>query len=408
MDSKYLVVNGGSSSLKFSLFDKDENEMVNGYVEKIGKEDSSYTLKFDGQKIEKKVLIPNHTKAVEVMINELLENKFINNISEIKGVGHRVLHGGEIYSSSVIIDEGVLNDIKALTKLGPLHHPGQVAIIESLEKLLPDVPQVAVFDTAFHHTMPMENYLYPVPMVWYKENDVRKYGFHGTSYRYINEYMKKYLDKDDPNLIVCHIGSGASIACIKDGKCYDTSMGLTPLDGLIMGTRSGSIDPSIINYICKERNLSVEEVNQILNKESGLIAIGGKNDFRDLTALSNAGDKNASLAIEMLKNSVVKYIAQYYFELEGNVDSIVFTAGMGENGILMREKVVNAISGAIGVELDKEANDNIARFKAKEEGIISTPDSNVLVMVVPTNEELMILRDTHRLVNEKNKIYKKV
>lgn len=408
MDSKYLVVNGGSSSLKFSLFDKDENEMVNGYVEKIGKEDSSYTLKFDGQKIEKKVLIPNHTKAVEVMINELLENKFVNNISEIKGVGHRVLHGGEIYSSSVIIDEGVLNDIKALTKLGPLHHPGQVAIIESLEGLLPDVPQVAVFDTAFHHTMPMENYLYPVPMVWYKENDVRKYGFHGTSYRYINEYMKKYLDKDDPNLIVCHIGSGASIACIKDGKCYDTSMGLTPLDGLIMGTRSGSIDPSIINYICKERNLSVEEVNQILNKESGLIAIGGKNDFRDLTALSNAGDKNASLAIEMLKNSVVKYIAQYYFELKGNVDSIVFTAGMGENGILMREKVVNAISGAIGVELDKEANDNISRFKANQEGIISTPDSNVLVMVVPTNEELMILRDTHRLVNEKNKIYKKV
>ena len=408
MDSKYLVVNGGSSSLKFSLFDKDENEMVNGYVEKIGKEDSSYTLKFDGQKIEKKVLIPNHTKAVEVMINELLENKFVNNISEIKGVGHRVLHGGEIYSSSVIIDEGVLNDIKALTKLGPLHHPGQVAIIESLEGLLPDVPQVAVFDTAFHHTMPMENYLYPVPMVWYKENDVRKYGFHGTSYRYINEYMKKYLDKDDPNLIVCHIGSGASIACIKDGKCYDTSMGLTPLDGLIMGTRSGSIDPSIINYICKERNLSVEEVNQILNKESGLIAIGGKNDFRDLTALSNAGDKNATLAIEMLKNSVVKYIAQYYFELEGNVDSIVFTAGMGENGILMREKVVNAISGAIGVELDKEANDNISRFKANQEGIISTPDSNVLVMVVPTNEELMILRDTHRLVNENNKTYKKV
>lgn len=408
MDSKYLVVNGGSSSLKFSLFDKDENEMVNGYVEKIGKEDSSYTLKFDGQKIEKRVLIPNHTKAVEVMINELLENKFVNNISEIKGVGHRVLHGGEIYSSSVIIDEGVLNDIKALTKLGPLHHPGQVAIIESLEGLLPDVPQVAVFDTAFHHTMPMENYLYPVPMVWYKENDVRKYGFHGTSYRYINEYMKKYLDKDDPNLIVCHIGSGASIACIKGGKCYDTSMGLTPLDGLIMGTRSGSIDPSIINYICKERNLSVEEVNQILNKESGLIAIGGKNDFRDLTALSNAGDKNATLAIEMLKNSVVKYIAQYYFELEGNVDSIVFTAGMGENGILMREKVVNAISGAIGVELDKEANDNISRFKANQEGIISTPDSNVLVMVVPTNEELMILRDTHRLVNENNKTYKKV
>ena len=391
MDSKYLVVNGGSSSLKFSLFDKDENEMVNGYVEKIGKEDSSYTLKFDGQKIEKKVLIPNHTKAVEVMINELLENKFVNNVSEIKGVGHRVLHGGEIYSSSVIIDEGVLNDIKALTKLGPLHHPGQVAIIESLEGLLPDVPQVAVFDTAFHHTMPMENYLYPVPMAWYKENDVRKYGFHGTSYRYINEYMKKYLDKDDPNLIVCHIGSGASIACIKDGKCYDTSMGLTPLDGLIMGTRSGSIDPSIINYICKERNLSVEEVNQILNKESGLIAIGGKNDFRDLTALSNAGDKNATLAIEMLKNSVVKYIAQYYVLL-GHVDVIAFTAGIGEKSISTRSDIIERLA-PLGIEIDPEENNVRGKFKK-----ISSKKSSVDIYVVPTNEELMIAEDTLNLI----------
>lgn len=396
MDSKYLVVNGGSSSLKFSLFDKDENEMVNGYVEKIGKEDSSYTLKFDGQKIEKRVLIPNHTKAVEVMINELLENKFVNNISEIKGVGHRVLHGGEIYSSSVIIDEGVLNDIKALTKLGPLHHPGQVAIIESLEGLLPDVTQVAVFDTAFHHTMPMENYLYPVPMAWYKENDVRKYGFHGTSYRYINEYMKKYLDKDDPNLIVCHIGSGASIAAVKDGKCYNTTMGITPLDGLMMGTRSGAIDPSILEYVCKEANMSVEEVTNVLNKQSGFLGVAGQADCRDVEALIEEGNENAKLAYAMYCDRIAKYIAEYYLELNGKVDSIIFTAGVGENGAGVRKEVLDRLN-PIGIYVDEEMNNKIASFKDIHEGVISTKDSKVEVRVLPTDEEIMIVRDTYNL-----------
>lgn len=405
MNQKYLVVNGGSSSLKFSLFDNHEYEIVNGIVEKIGEGDSSCTLKYSGKKIEENHDIQNHNQAVELMINKLVGNNFISDISEIKGIGHRILHGGELYCESVVIDECVLNDIKSLTKLGPLHHPGQIAIIESLKKILPHVSQVAVFDTAFHHTMPMENYLYPVPMSWYHENDVRKYGFHGISYKYINEYMKKYLCKDDPNLIVCHIGSGASISCIKDGKCYDTSMGLTPLDGLIMGTRSGSIDPSIINYISKERNMSVEEVTQVLNKHSGLIAIGGKNDFRDLQALSESGDANAKLAIEILKNSIVKYIAQYYFELEGNVDALIFTAGMGENGILIREKVVNSLSSATGVKLNKNANDNISRRSVNQEGCISTDDSPFPVLVVPTNEEVMILRDTYELVNKKSKVY---
>ena len=247
MDKKILIINAGSSSLKFSLYDMPEaKEIVNGYVEKIGNQDSFYTLKFNGKNVKKEKVIMNHTEAVQIMIQELLENKFINDISDIKGIGHRVLHGGEFYSESVEIDDDVLNNIKALTKLGPLHHPGEIAGIESMKNVMPDVPQVAVFDTAFHQTMPKENYMYAVPYNWYEENGVRKYGFHGTSHKYITETMKDYFNKDDVNLVICHIGSGASISCIKDGKCYDTTMGLTPLDGLIMGTRSGNIDSSII------------------------------------------------------------------------------------------------------------------------------------------------------------------
>ena len=235
MEEKYLIINAGSSSLKFTLYEMPSaKEVVNGYVQKIGEGDSFYELKYDDKKDIKEKDIKNHSQAVQTMLDELLENKFINNVNEIKGVGHRVLHGGEFYSKSTLIDEEVLNNIKALTKLGPLHHPGEIAGIEGMMEVLKDVPQVAVFDTAFHQTMPKENYLYAVPYSWYKENGVRKYGFHGTSHNYITNEMKKHFKKDDINLIVCHIGSGASIACIKDGVCFDTTMGLTPLDGLIM------------------------------------------------------------------------------------------------------------------------------------------------------------------------------
>ena len=384
--------------MKFSLYDMPETkEIVNGYIEKIGNQDSFYTLKYNGQKAEKNKIIMNHTEAVQTMLEELLENQFINDVSDIKGIGHRVLHGGEFYAESVIIDEEVLNNIKALTKLGPLHHPGEIAGIESMQNVMPNVPQVAVFDTAFHQTMPKENYLYAVPYSWYEENGVRKYGFHGTSHKYITETMKQYFNKEDVNLIICHIGSGASMCCVKDGKCYNTTMGLTPLDGLVMGTRSGNIDSSIIEYICKERNLSVEEVTKILNKQSGLLGIAGKNDFRDLENLANNANEKAKLAIKMLRNSIIKFIAQYYIELNGNVDAIVFTAGIGENAITLRSDIVNSISNAMNIKLDKDANDNIARFKEQQSGVISTPDSKIKVMVVPTNEEYMILKDTFDL-----------
>ena len=410
MDKKILIINAGSSSLKFSLYDMPEaNEIVNGYVEKIGNQDSFYTLKFNGKNIKKEKVIMNHTEAVQIMIQELLENNFINDISDIKGIGHRVLHGGEFYSESVEIDDEVLNNIKSLTKLGPLHHPGEIAGIESMKNVMPDVPQVAVFDTAFHQTMPKENYMYAVPYNWYEENGVRKYGFHGTSHKYITETMKNYFNKDDVNLVICHIGSGASISCVKDGKCYDTTMGLTPLDGLIMGTRSGNIDSSIIEYICKERNLSVEEVTNMLNKNSGLIGISGKNDFRDLENLANAGDEKAKLALKMFKNSIIKFIAQYYFELEGNIDALVFTAGIGENAINLRKDIVNSISEPMNIKLSSESNDNIARFKEQQSGVISTEDSKFKVMVVPTNEEYMILKDTYDVINKtnnNNKVYK--
>lgn len=392
MEEKYLIINAGSSSLKFTLYEMPSaREIVNGYIQKIGEGDSFYELKYNNKKDIKEKDIKNHSEAVETMLDELLENKFINNVDEIKGVGHRVLHGGEFYSKSTLIDEEVLNNIKALTKLGPLHHPGEIAGIEGMMEVLKDVPQVAVFDTAFHQTMPKENYLYAVPYSWYKENGVRKYGFHGTSHNYITQEMKKRLGKDDINLIVCHIGSGASIACIKDGVCYDTTMGLTPLDGLIMGTRSGSIDPSIIEYVAKEREMTVEEVIDSLNKESGLLGIAGKNDFRDLSKAKEEGDEKAELALKMFYNSVTKFIADYYFKLEGKVDALIFTAGIGENAKAFRKEIMERISKPMNIKLDEKANDSIPAIN--REGKISTDDSAFEVLVIPTNEEYMIAKD---------------
>lgn len=396
MEDKYLIINAGSSSLKFSLYEMPSaKEIVNGYVQKIGEGDSFYELKYNGKKDIKEKDIKNHSEAVQTMLDELLENKFISNVNEIKGVGHRVLHGGEFYSKSTLIDEEVLNNIKALTKLGPLHHPGEIAGIEGMMEVLKDVPQVAVFDTAFHQTMPKENYLYAVPYSWYKENGVRKYGFHGTSHNYITNQMKKHFNKEDVNLIICHIGSGASIACIKDGVCYDTTMGLTPLDGLIMGTRSGSIDPSIIEYVAKERNMTVEEIIEALNKESGLLGIAGKNDYRDLSKAKEEGDEKANLALNMFYNSVTKFIAEYYFKLEGKIDALVFTAGIGENAKAFRKAIMERVSKPMNIKLDEKINDEIP--SKNREGKISTDDSAFEVLVVPTNEEYMILADTYEM-----------
>ncbi|MEG1998161.1 MAG: acetate kinase, partial [Clostridiales bacterium] len=354
--AKYLVVNGGSSSLKFSLYEMPgETELVNGYIEKIGLEDCFWTLKQNGEKIENSRFLKNHKEAVVVMMQELVDHGIINDVAEIKGVGHRVLHGGEFYADSMLIDDEVLHNIIDLTKLGPLHHPGQIAGIQAMREYLPATPQIAVFDTAFHQTMPQYNYLYPVPYEWYEKYSVRRYGFHGTSHKFITGIMQEQLHKQQVNLIICHLGSGASIAMIKDGKCCNTTMGLTPLDGLMMGTRCGGIDPSILKYVSHSANLDVDQITDILNKKSGLLGIAGKSDLRDIETLVDAGDERAQLAFDMILNSVIKYIAQYYFELNAAVDAIVMTAGIGENSIDLRKAIVNRLAKPMHIALDETA-----------------------------------------------------
>ncbi|MBO4601458.1 MAG: acetate kinase [Bacilli bacterium] len=395
---KILSVNAGSSSLKYQLFEMPEEKvLISGYFEKIGLEDSFWTTKVNGEKIKGAKFLKNHKDAVEVLLDELIDNEVVKSLDEIKAVGHRVLHGGEKYSDSVLITDEVIEDIKSLTKLGPLHHPGNLAGIESLKEVLPNVPMVAVYDTAFHQTMPKENFMYPVPYEWYLNYGVRKYGFHGTSHKYITETMKEKLGKDNVNLIICHIGSGASISAVKDGKCYDTTMGITPLDGLMMGTRSGSIDPSILEYVCKESGKSISDITNELNKKSGLLGISGFSDSRDVENAAAANDERAILALQMYNNRVAKYIADYYIELEGNVDAIIFTAGVGENGTDARSEIIKKLN-CIGIKLNEEENSKIASYKDIHEGIISSKDSKVEVWVVPTNEELMIIRDTYKFV----------
>ena len=398
---KFLCVNAGSSSLKYSLFEMpEEKTIISGYIEKIGLEDTFWTTKINGEKIKGAKHLKNHSEAVQVLIDELLDHKAVKSLDEIKGVGHRVVHGGEKYKDSVLITDEVIQDIVDMTKFASLHHPGNLAGIKSMQEALPNVPMVAVYDTAFHQTMPKENYLYPVPYEWYLKYGVRKYGFHGTSHKYITTKMKEKLGKDDVNLIICHIGSGASISAVKDGKCYDTTMGITPLDGLMMGTRSGSIDPSILEYVCKESGEDISEVTNDLNKKSGLLGISGYSDCRDVEEAAAKGEEQAILALNMYHDRVAKYIADYFIELEGNVDAIVFTAGVGENGFEAREAILNRVS-PLGIKVDSEVNSKIAGFKDIHEGIITKKSSKVDAWVVPTNEELMIIKDTYSIVCKK-------
>ena len=409
MNEKYLVINSGSSSVKFSLYEMPEKKVVaKGGVERIGKEGCNWTIKFDGEKIKGEKNLKNHVEAVNVIMDELLAKGILKDINEIKGIGHRVLHGASLYANSVLIDAKVLEDIESLTPLGPLHHPGEIAGIKCMMELLPEVPNVAVFDTAFHQTMPRENYMYAVPYEWYRKYGVRRYGFHGTSHKYITTFMKDVLAKDDVNLIVCHIGSGASIAAIKNGKCVDTSMGLTPLDGLMMGTRSGSVDPSIIEYVKRQTGAKVAEINRELNEESGLFGIAGKNDYRDIENAANNGDELAQLAIKMFVKKIVEFISDYYFELDGNVDGLIFTAGIGENSSTFRKLVIDKIKGATGITMNDVENDKIAGFKEKNAGIISEKDSKINVFVIPTDEEKMIMLDTYEIVKQNEKQAKKV
>lgn len=393
---KLLSVNAGSSSLKFRLFEMPEEKVImKGLFERIGFDGASYEIKMNDKKIEKKVELKDHNDAVKYLVEELLENKVIESLDELEAVGHRVVHGGSKYSSSVEITDEVINTIADLSELAPLHNPGCLKGIKAFKEST-NAKMVACFDTAFHQTMDKSTYMYPVPYEWYEKYGVRKYGFHGTSYRYITKTMEEKLGKETVNLIICHIGSGASIAAVKDSKCYNTTMGLTPLAGLMMGTRSGDIDPSILEYICKKTNMTVEETTNVLNKQSGLKGISGENDFRDVEELMEKGDEKATLAFDMVKNTIVKFIAQYYVELDGELDAIVFTAGAGENDIDLRREVLKKLR-PLGIILDEEANDNIAKFRSNKSGIATTADSKVPVYVEPTDEESVILMDTYNI-----------
>lgn len=397
---KVLCVNAGSSSLKFQLYEMPaEISVIGGYVEKIGANDSFYTIKYEGKKTEVVRPIKDHSEAVKIMLEELVNYGAVESLDEIRGVGHRVVHGGEKYADSVVITDKVMNDIKEFTKFAPLHHPGNIAGIKAMQKALPEATQVAVFDTAFHQTIPKIQYMYPVPMEWYEKYGVRKYGFHGTSHKYITEVMQKKLGKEKVNLIICHVGSGASITAVKDGKSYDTTMGLTPLDGLMMGTRSGSIDPSIIKYMIDEAGMAYDEIDNALNKKSGLLGVCGFNDNRDVEKAIEDGDENARLALDMYVDRINRYIAEYYLELGGKVDAIVFTAGVLENGAETRESIIDGLS-PLGIKINREVNNAIASFKEITSGVITAEDSTVPVYVEPTNEEVMIVRDAFKFCED--------
>lgn len=396
---KILSVNAGSSSLKFTAFEMpEEKKLMSGYFERIGINGSFYTIKVNGEKIKKEVDLPSHTVAFEYLINELLEHHVVESLDEIKGIGHRVVQGADHYDKSVIATDEVVKDIASLSSLAPLHNPAAVLGIKAAKEVVPTATSVVVFDTAFHQTMPEENYLYALPKSWYTDYHVRRYGAHGTSHKYITEYMAKKLGRDDLKLIICHVGSGCSISAVKDGKCVNTSMGFTPTGGLIMGTRCGDIDPSIIPYIMEKTGITPEELNHVLNKESGVLALSEKySDMRDIYDNVKLGDPVCTLTLTMFIKRIVNFIAQYYFELEG-CDAIVFTAGVLENGALERRWIVDRLK-FLGVELDNEVNESIASYHEKHEGVITTKDSKIPVYVVPTDEEIMIARDTFNYVD---------
>ncbi len=398
---KILTVNAGSSSLKFNLISlPEEKELISGYFEKIGLNGGIYSIKINGSKIKKEAEMKDHSVAIELLVQELFENNIISSLDEIDGVGHRLVHGGDKYANSVLITEDVIKTVRDLSSLAPLHNPANILGVEAFKKALPNVPMVGVFDTAFHQTMEEEQFLYSVPYSWYRDYKIRKYGFHGTSHKYITKVMQEKLGREDVNLISCHVGSGGSICCIKNGKSIDTTMGFTPNAGLIMGTRCGDIDYSIIPYYMKQEGATLEEVDTILNKQSGLLGISEEySDHRDIENAMASGSKKAELANNMYINKIVEYMAKYYVELEGNVDGIIFTAGLGENAREFREAVLNKLA-CLGIKVDPEANNKIASYLDIHEGIISSQESNTPVYVIPTNEELMIALDTYDLINK--------
>ena len=397
---KILIVNAGSSSLKYQLVDmNDESVIAKGQVERINIEGSNLKQKgADGKvAVEYKEPIKDHVVACQLMMKALMESGVIKSMDEIGAVGHRVLHGGEEFTASCVITEEVKAAIRKYIPLGPLHNPANLMGIEACEAVMPTTPQVAVFDTAFHQTMPPKAFMYGVPYEFYKEHGVRRYGFHGTSHRYVSKRVCEFLNIDPvgKKIIICHLGNGSSLSAVKDGKCVDTSMGLTPLEGLLMGTRSGSCDPAVVQFIANNANMDVNQVLDLMNKKSGLLGIAGEgtSDMRDIDALADGGHERAALARDMLYYQIQKLIGSYAAAM-GGVDVIAFTAGIGENGPELREGVMKNMEW-LGAKIDVEKNN----FKGKE-AVISTPDSKVTVCVIPTNEEIMIARDTLELVSK--------
>ncbi len=390
---KILSVNAGSSSLKFQLYEMPEEKvLMSGLMERIGVGNSFYTIKINGQKIKKEQELNNHEEAFKTLVEELKANNVVDSLDEIKGIGHRVVQGGDYFDKTVIIDDDVLSKIDELSPLAPLHNPAAIVGIKAAKDVFPSAVQTAVFDTAFHQTMPKENYLYALPMSWYEDYKVRRYGMHGTSHKFVSQRMNQILGRDNTKLITCHIGNGASISAVVNGKCLNTSMGLTPNAGLIMGTRCGDIDASIIPYVMEKTGMTAKEMDEAINKESGLLAISRKSsDSRDIEDGIASGDENCILAQKMYVRRIVDYIAKYYVEM-GGCDAIVFTAGIGEKAIDTRRDVLNEL-GVLGIYLDEEAN-NVK----SEERMISTKDSKVQCWIVPTDEELMIARDTLALI----------
>lgn len=391
---KIIAVNAGSSSLKFQLLDMpSEYVIISGIVERIGIDNSIIKIKLNGDKLVELVDVKNHSIAVELVLKKLIELKAIKSLAEIDGVGHRVVHGGEKFTDSVEITDEVIKAIEEVSDLAPLHNPANLTGIKAFQKALPHIKGVAVFDTAFHQTMTEEVYLYGVPYDWYEKYGVRKYGFHGTSHKYVSLRAAELMGKkpEEVNIIVLHLGNGASLCAVQGGVSVDTSMGLTPLAGILMGTRSGDIDPAIVEFICEKEGKTVSEVISVLNKKSGYLGISrNSSDSRDLWTAAHAGDRQSLLAVKKQVKMICDYIAAYYVTM-GSVDAICFTAGVGENAIFTRQLIAKRLA-PLGVKLDSERN-----FIRGEERLISTDDSKIKLFLLPTNEEVVIARDTLRL-----------
>lgn len=396
---KVLVINCGSSSLKYQLIDsRSEEVLAAGLCERIGIDGRMTHTPSSGNTVVKNDPLPDHGAAIQAVLSALTDKAHgvISSLGEIGAVGHRLVHGGEKFAASVIINDEVIAEVEACNDLAPLHNPANLIGVRACRQIMPDVPMVGVFDTAFHQTMPPKAYLYGIPHQYYQEHKVRRYGFHGTSHNYVSQRVHHLaeLDPDNSRVIVCHLGNGASVTAVKNGKSVDTSMGLTPLEGLIMGTRSGDLDPGVIEYIAKKEHMTLEEVLKVLNKESGVLGLSGvSSDFRDLAEAMEQGNEQAAVAVEAFCYRVAKHIGAYTAALNG-VDAIVFTAGIGENAAHIRSMVCEYL-GFLGITIDEEKN--VVRGKETE---ISTPDSKVAVFVIPTNEELAIARETAALLGE--------